>query len=133
MIAVKLNSNGYTKVYEDKNVSIVGDYNNDIEVLEWIDAGGVVADEFTTKELVTNAISNYKRLYLAIINKKLADLDYDSLATVKLWEDDANYGVEATKILNWYKAIIAKNYELFDAGTMLSDDDYIAQINAITF
>lgn len=87
----------------------------------------------TPEELQAQAITHYKSLYLAIINAKLKELDYDSLATVKLWEGDAVFGVEATRILNWYKAIINKNYQLLNAGTPLTDEQYLAEINSIVF
>ena len=73
-------------------------------------------------------IAHFKGLYLGVVNAKLAELDYDSLATVKLWEGDATFGAEATKILDWYKAVIAYNYALLNAGTIPTDEDYIAGI-----
>lgn len=78
-------------------------------------------------------IAHFKSIYLGIINNKLKELDYDSLATVKLWEGDATFGAEATRILNWYKAIIAKNHELLNAGNPLTDEEYLAHINGIVF
>jgi len=49
---VKLNSNGYTKSYESgKRTSIVGGYENDEEVSEFIANGGTVEDEFTQAEI----------------------------------------------------------------------------------
>ena len=78
-------------------------------------------------------VAHFKTLYMGIIDAKLKELDYDSLATVKLWEGDATFGAEATRILDWYKAIINKNYELLNAGTLLTDDEYLAHINGIVF
>jgi hypothetical protein len=89
--------------------------------------------EPTADEIKAEAIAHYKILYMGIVNTKLKELDYDSLATVKLWEGDANFGAEATKILTWYKAIINKNYALFNAGVQLTDDEYLAEINSIVF
>jgi len=70
--------------------------------------------------------AHFKSLYLNEVNKVLATHDYDSLATVKLWADDATFGVEATSILNWYKAVINYNYTLLNAGTVPTDAEYLA-------
>ena len=59
-------------------------------------------------------IASFKSAYLAEVDKVLKVKDYDSLATVKLWADDANYGTEATSMLDWYKAVITKNYEILN-------------------
>ena len=68
-------------------------------------------------EAQVQLIAHFKSLYLGVVQDKLTELDYDSLATVKLWEGDATFGAEATKILNWYKSIIAYNYTLMtDVG-----------------
>lgn len=83
----------------------------------------------TTEQIV----AHYKSLYLGIVQSKLDELDYDSLATVKLWEGDATFGAEATRILTWYKAIILKNYQLLAAGVPMTDEEYLASINAIVF
>lgn len=101
-------------------------------VKEWISEGGVVEDEFTqaeiTKQTQDNLIAHFKSLYLGVVNDKLKELDYDSLATVKLWEGDAQYGVEATKILTWYKSIISYNYGLITAGIIPTDEEYLAGV-----
>lgn len=81
---------------------------------------------------------HFKSMYLAHVNAKLKELDYDSLATVKLWEGDATFGVEATRILNWYKAIIAMNYQLITnvtTGTVQIPDNvaYQAMLDAVVF
>lgn len=77
-------------------------------------------------EVMEELIAHYKRLYLGVVDAKLKELDYDSLATVKLWEGDATFGVEASKILTWYKAIIAYNYALLTAGPPPpSEEDYL--------
>lgn len=81
-----------------------------------------------TEATTTETIAHFKGLYLGVVNAKLAELDYDSLATVKLWEGDATFGAEATKILDWYKAVIAYNYGLLTAGTIPTDEAYIAGI-----
>lgn len=131
---VKLNSNGYTKIYDSGvRTAIVGAYDNDEEVQEFIANSGVIEPEFTDAELLANTIANFKSLYLGIVDAKLKELDYDSLATVKLWEGDAAFGAEATRILTWYKAIILKNYELLNAGVVLTDAEYLAQINSVVF
>ena len=81
-----------------------------------------------TEEATQKLIANYKSLYLGEVDKVLAKADYDSLATVKLWENDDMFGAEATAILAWYKALIAKNYELLNEGVMLTDEEYLAQL-----
>lgn len=87
----------------------------------------------TAEQLREEAIIHYKELYLGIVNAKLQELDYDSLATVELWEGDATFGAEATRIKAWYKAIILKNYQLLTAGVPMTDAEYLAEINAIVF
>ena len=76
--------------------------------------GGVYAPDLVMITIKTKKalIQEYKGYYTEVIANKLTELDYDSITTVKLWENDDIFGVEATKILNWYKAIIAKNYEI---------------------
>jgi len=90
--------------------------------------------DFTTPEQSAevqqaNLIAHYKSLYLGVVDAKLRELDYDSLATVKLWEGDATFGAEASKILAWYKSIIAYNYALLTAGPPPpTDEAYLAGI-----
>lgn len=53
MISVKLNNSGYTKVYENKNISTIGGYEDDSEVQEWLAINGnTVEPEFTEAELL---------------------------------------------------------------------------------
>ena len=76
----------------------------------------------TAEQIQAELIAHFKSLYLGVVQDKLAELDYDSLATVKLWEGDATFGAEATKILNWYKSIIAYNYALMtDVGDGIAE------------
>jgi len=86
-----------------------------------------------TIDTTNDLIANFKSLYLGIVDAKLKDKDYDSLATVKLWEDDDTFGDEATQILTWYKAIIVKNYEILNSGVVPTEEEYLAEINAIEF
>ena len=83
-------------------------------------------------------IAEFKSMYLAHVDAKLKELDYDSLATVKLWADDATFGAEATRILVWYKAIIAMNYKLLNdvgAGTipMPTEEEYQLMLEGVTY
>ena len=87
----------------------------------------------TAEQIQAELIAHYKGLYLGVVNAKLKELDYDSLATVKLWEGDATFGAEASQILTWYKAIIGKNYALLTAGVFMTDEEYLAEINAVVF
>ena len=75
-------------------------------------------------------IAHFKQLYLKVIADKLKELDYDSMATVKLWEGDATFGVEATKILDWYKAVIIYNYDLITLVAVPTDADYLGGVPA---
>jgi hypothetical protein len=77
---------------------------------------------------LAEATRHFKQLYLKVINDKLKELDYDSLATVKLWADDATFGVEAMKILDWYKAVVNYNYALITAGVIPTDEVYLADM-----
>ena len=82
---------------------------------------------------VQEKVSKFKSMYLAHVDAKLKELDYDSLATVKLWADDATFGTEATRILNWYKAIIAMNYELINSGVMPTEEEYQTMLEGVTY
>ena len=58
---VKLNSNGYTKIYADgKQTSIIGSYENDIEVTEYLANGGIIEPEFTQAELEAQFQDNFR-------------------------------------------------------------------------
>ena len=82
----------------------------------------------TVDELQVDTIVHFKHLYLKVVNDKLEELDYDSLATVQLWSLDATFGAEATKILDWYKAVVSYNYGLQTAGTIPTDEVYLADM-----
>ena len=99
----------------------------------------------TPDDIKNELIAKYKGLYLGIVDTKLKSLDYDSLATVKLWEGDATYGAEATQILTWYKNVIATNYGILTAieastkynaswvDVIPTEEEYVAEINAVVF
>ena len=99
----------------------------------------------TPDDIKNELIAKYKGLYLGIVDAKLESLDYDSLATVKLWEGDATYGAEATQILTWYKNVIATNYGILTAieastkynaswvDVIPTEEEYVAEINAVVF
>jgi len=79
-----------------------------------------------------------KNMYLATVDTKLKELDYDSLATVKLWADDTTFGTEATRIITWYKAIIAMNHQLIadvtnQAVSVPTDEEYQDMINSVGY
>ena len=83
-------------------------------------------------------IATFKSMYLATVGAKLKQLDYDSLATVELWKDDADYSVEATRILTWYKNIIKMNYELLNnvsqgLSPMPTEIEYQSMIDRVVF
>ncbi len=81
----------------------------------------------TEAEIQENTLAQFKSIYLSIIDDKLKELDYDSLTTVKLWEGDATYGAEASKIIDWYKSIIAYNYVLHNSGEPYpTEEEYVA-------
>lgn len=103
------------------------------------DANGIYQPDVVkiTAKVIEDSIVHFKSLYLEIFNAKLAELDYDSIATVQLWMSDATFGAEATKIMTWYKAIIAKNYEVLttakESGVIPTDAEYLAAINSVIF
>jgi hypothetical protein len=82
----------------------------------------------TPEQQQADTVNHFKGLYLQVVDTKLKELDYDSLATVKLWENDPTFGAEAAAILEWYKSIIVKNYELLTAGIILTDEEYLAAL-----
>jgi len=113
---------------QDENSNdILGDYHKNYNADMTVD----VATEDALS--IVALIANFKSLYLGIVDAKLKELDYDSLATVKLWEGDVGFGDEATQILTWYKAIIAKNYEILNSGVVPTEAEYLDEINGIIF
>ena len=81
MIKVKLTENGYTKVYENKNTSIIGSYGNDTEVTEWLlIEGNSVEPQFTEKELQDIYTSDFR------VNRNLllkeADIEINKLEDI---------------------------------------------------
>lgn len=120
--------------YPNSPFSVGGDT---YESIEWQDKDVAIptkADVLAGAKLLESGIAladatlHFKQLYLKVINDKLKELDYDSLATVKLWSDDVTFGVEATKILNWYKAVVSYNYALLTAGVIPTDEVYLADM-----
>lgn len=134
---VKEYGNNHYIVNGKITVSKSGD-NPDYKVLlVWLETN--TADpEFSDIELNEKMKGHFKTLYLNITSQKLKELDYDSLATVKLWEGDDSFGAEATQILTWYKNIILLNYQILNdvtnnARPIPTDDEYKAEINSIVF
>lgn len=83
------------------------------------------------KEKMTDKlVAHFKSLYLQVFNTKLQELDYDSIATVAMWANKSGsaFQSEAQSILDWYEAIIAYNYGLLNAGTVPTDEAYLAGI-----
>lgn len=117
--------------YED-NVDSVHIRDGLIEVTE--SEFKTLVDSLLTQEQI---IAHFKSLYLGIFNNKLKELDYDSIATVQLWMDDATFGTEATRIMTWYKALITKNYAILNeakiSGVIPTDEEYLAQIATVVF
>ena len=132
ILTAKVSGNGYVI---NSGMWIPNDENSPYFklLIAWESNGGIVEPEFTDAELRLKSLENYKRIYTEVVNAELKALDYDSLATVDLWKDDPTYGAEATRILDWYKAIIKRNYELLNAGVLLTDAEYLAEINAVPF
>ena len=125
------------KYYKDTNNNIYADpilanHTGLVEITE-SEFLAIANPPKTAEQLQEEAIAHYKNLYLDLVNEKLRELDYDSLATVKLWENDATFGAEATRILTWYKAIIAKNYALLTAGTPMTDEEYLIALSVVVF
>ena len=87
--------------------------------------------ELQDEEYQLALVSHYKSLYLNVVNEQLEKLDYDNIATVKVWEGDDVFGDEATAILAWYKSIIDTNYSILNDvkdGTRAipTDEEYLA-------
>lgn len=79
--------------------------------------------------------AQYKSYYLEVFNTKLKELDYDDIATVAVWanKDGSTFQAEAKSLINWYEAIINKNYELINAvqaGTISTPtkEEYLSQL-----
>ncbi len=89
----------------DKNGEYFSYYNQEME-------NGQFMPDFINPLYLKELKTKYKSYYLDVVNAKLAELDYDSLATVKLWENDSTFGTEASYILTWYKDLVEHNYQL---------------------
>jgi len=80
-----------------------------------------------------NLLYKYKNYYLEVFETKLHELDYDSIATVQTWIDDIDYGAEAKSLLDWYKALTDKNYQIINSISNkqieeLDKDSYIKEL-----
>jgi len=144
---------GYKRDFDINGLPILVSYVVNVEdnfyskYLDVPDVDGIYQPDVTTIQSRTEKalIAHFKVLYLKVISDKLEVLKYDSLTTVKLWEGDADFGTEASKILNWYKNIINKNILIEDTvkagekfktawvNVIPTDDEYLAEINAIVF
>lgn len=81
---------------------------------------------------------NLKSVKDKAVADKLALHQYDSLATVKLWADDIDYGIEATALLEWYKNVTKMSIALENdvkAGTkpIPTEAEYQAMIDGVVF
>ena len=77
---VKLNSNGYTKIYSNgKNTSVAGNYTNDVEVQEFLTSGGQIEPEFTQGELDEQIRLNS----LVVIDARLNEIDKKSIRSIR--------------------------------------------------
>jgi len=143
----KLNNDGYLMLsikQVDNSWSSLNNFETDENgnyyefCLEADDNGFYAKDEVKLQEKAEiGAIAHFKSLYLEIFNAKLKELDYDSIATIQLWMDDATFGVEATRIMTWYKAIITKNYMILNtakaSGIIPTDEEYLTEIATVIF
>ena len=136
---------GYYKLNQDKTIQVANIQHEGFKPLAELQTkeDGTYYDFYNadgTPNLVEQAkvdkeslIASFKSAYLAEVDKVLQVKDYDSLATVKLWADDVVFGTEATAILDWYKSVISKNYEILnavEAGTIEAPtlEEYLLQL-----
>ena len=93
----------------------------------------------TAEEQEANLMALYKLYYLEKFNAKLDELDYDDISTVGVWaiKTGSTFQAEAKALLNWYEAIISKNYEILNAikkgdREMPSREEYLAELPLYT-
>lgn len=93
----------------------------------------------TAEKIATELILIYKGYYLEVFNTKLKTLDYDSIATVNMWalKENSQFQAECKSLLNWYEAIILKNYEILNAvkaGTreIPTKEEYLSELPSYT-
>lgn len=84
------------------------------------------------------ALSRFIAIKDQVVADKLKALRYDSLATVKLWADDVDFGAEATRILEWYKNVTKASIQLENgvlAGTvpMPTEEEYKTMLEGVAF
>lgn len=87
---VRLSENGYTKIFEDgRNLSILGSYENDNEVIDFIETGGIIEPYLTQEELLKNEkalkVLNAKK-YLNETDFKMTVDYFDTMTTEKQLE-----------------------------------------------
>lgn len=99
------------------------------------DGSSSYADTRTSEEKEVNLIAEYKTAYLDKFNAKLKEMDYDDIATVGVWaiKDGSQFQAEAKTLLNWYEAIITKNYEILNAvksgdRSMPTKEQYLSEL-----
>lgn len=117
----RINEDG--RLYIGSGKTIPDGYKTDFTKIEtkedgsyatWYNDNGTINVAKENEMFVANIVTTYKRYYLGVVNAKLKELDYDSIATVNLWKDDATFGTEATAILTWYRSIIDVNYDILN-------------------
>ena len=98
-------------------------------------------ETFEAKYILSNddKVALYKSYYLERFNAKLDELDYDDISTVGVWaiKTGSTFQAEAKALLNWYEAIISKNYEILNAikkgdREMPSREEYLAELPLYT-
>ena len=92
---VKLTQEGYIKIYSGgSSKSFLSGYENDKEVLEFIDNGGTVEPEFTSEELAANEAS--KRA--SEIQSRLVQIDLESLRPLRAVANNNATSFDTTKL-----------------------------------
>ena len=129
------------KYYKDENNKlyvdpIVENHHNLIEITK--EAFDSILSSLNTKT-EAEIIAEYKSYYLEKFNTKLDELDYDDIATVGVWaiKTGSTFQAEAKALLNWYEAIINKNYEILNAvkkgdREMPTKEEYLSELPLYT-
>lgn len=147
MIAIKLNENGYIKIYEDGTiVSVVGAYENDKEVKEYIENGGVVKEQFTQQELFLQTIKSYELLIDNIIQSKINDYNITYKTSFRnidalpkfLFDDTYTHYAFCAYMIGYVKNVweyVRAEFEKVEQGLreLPSKDELIAELPSYNF
>lgn len=132
----KLQGNSIKRLSDGANIPLADGNMDYEEYKQWLAEGNIPEPmDLPTPEEI---LQGYIAIKDQVVADKLKALRYDSLATVKLWADDVDFGAEATRILEWYKNVTKASIQLENdvlAGTvpMPTEEEYKIMLEGVAF